>query len=149
LQRSGTQRGAPDWSAVTFCAAPALARKLRGRFPRNLHGAPALLPTPNTALRRDVEQWFRSVGVEPRVAGEFEDAALAKIVATEGLGFTIVPSVVAAEAVERYGFVPLGSTKQCQIELFLITAERRIEHPVLVELAAHVRNGAKAKRRRS
>lgn len=139
-------------SSITFCASPALARTLRGRFPKNLHGAPALLPTPNTALRRDIEQWFRSTGIEPHVVGEFEDGALAKIVATEGLGFTVVPSVVSAEAVERYGFVKLGTTKECQIELFLITAERRIEHPVLVELAAHVRRSAqptKRARRRS
>lgn len=128
-------------SGITFCATPTLARSVRGRFPRNLHGAPALLPTPNTALRRDLEQWFRSVEIEPRVVGEFEDGALAKIIATEGLGFTVVPTVVAAEAVDRYGFVKLGATTACRIELFLITAERRIEHPILVALAAHVRSG--------
>jgi LysR family transcriptional activator of nhaA len=69
------------------------------------------------------------------VVGEFEDAALAKIVATDGIGVTVVPTAVMAEAIERYGFVSLGRTEECQIQLYLITAERRIEHPVVALLA--------------
>ncbi len=125
-------------SGVTFCAAPTLARELAGRFPRNLHGAPMLLPTQNTALRRDLEKWFRTVRVEPVVVGEFEDAALAKIVATEGVGITVVPTVVAAEAIERYGFISVGKTEACEVQLYLITAERRIEHPAVNLLARTV-----------
>jgi LysR family transcriptional activator of nhaA len=129
-------------SGITFCAAPALARRLRGRFPRNLDGAPMLLPTPNTALRRDLETWFRSVGVSPVVIGEFEDAALAKIVATDGHGVTVVPTVVVADAVERYGYVSLGKTESCRMQLYLITAERRIEHPAVVLLARAAGQGS-------
>ena len=46
---------------------------LRRRFPRSLNGAPMLLPTINTALRRALEQWFEAEGLHPVVAGEFED----------------------------------------------------------------------------
>ena len=90
--------------------------------------------------------WFRSVGVEPVVIGEFEDGALAKIVASDGHGVTVVPTVVLAEAVERYGFVSLGRTEACRIELYLITAERRIEHPAVALLA---RTAASRKGRRA
>lgn len=124
-------------SGVTFCATPALARQLVGKFPRNLHGSPALLPTQNTTLRRDLEKWFRDQKIEPKVVAEFEDAALATIVATEGVGFTVVPTIIVAEAVERYGFVPLGKTEACQIRLYLITAERRMDHPLVQALAQH------------
>ena len=123
-------------SGITFCAAPALARTLKGRFPRNLHRAPALLGTQNTTLRRDLEKWFRNEGIEPRVVGEFEDGALAKIVATEGLGFVPVPSVVAAEAVERYGFEVLGRTTKCEMQFYAITAERRVDHPAVRAITA-------------
>lgn len=136
-------------SGVTFCAAPALARRLTGRFPRNLRDAPALLPTQNTAFRRDLEQWFRRVDVQPRVVGEFEDAALSKIVATEGVGFTTVPTIVAAEAIERYGFVSLGRTEDCQTSLYLLTAERRLDHPAVVVLARHATQEVAARRRRT
>jgi len=118
-------------SGITFCAAPPLARRLKGRFPRNLHQAPALLGTQNTTLRRDLEKWFRRHEIEPQVVGEFEDGALAKIVASEGIGFIHVPSVAAAEAVERYGFEVLGRTTQCEMQFFAITAERRMDHPAV------------------
>ena len=134
-------------SGITFCAAPTLAKRLPGSFPRNLHGAPVLLPSSTTALRREVEKWFRAARVQPVVVGEFEDAALAKIVASEGLGITLVPSVVEAEATERYGFVALGRTNACAVQLHLITAERRIEHPGVALLArAIVRPRRKIKR---
>jgi LysR family transcriptional activator of nhaA len=121
---------------VTFCAMPVLARTLKGRFPRNLDGAPALLPTANCHLRRDLEAWFRSVKVQPRVVAEFEDAALTKIVATRGVGFIVVPTTVEAEAVERYGFLPLGRTKQLETQFFAITVERRLTHPAILALTA-------------
>ncbi len=122
-------------SDVTFCASPRLAKQLVGRFPRNLQGAPFLLPTQNTTLRRDLEKWFRSARVEPVVVGEFEDAALAKIVATDGIGVTVVPTVVMTEAMERYGFVALGRAGDCRMPFYLITGERRIEHPAVALLA--------------
>ncbi len=135
-------------SGVTFCAAPALAKKLAGRFPRNLNGAPMLLPTQNTTLRRDLEKWFRVAGIEPVVVGEFEDAAMAKIVATEGIGITSVPTIVEAEAIERYGFVSLGRTEDCTIQLHIITAERRIENPAVALLAREAQGARKSPRKK-
>lgn len=133
-------------SEITFCATPALAKKLKGRFPRNLDGAPALLPTQNCNLRRDLEKWFRSAGVEPQVVAEFEDAALTKIVATSGQGFIAVPAVVASEAVERYGFVPIGRTKEVQTQFYAITAERRFTHPAIIAITERLRSARKNKK---
>ena len=125
-------------SDITFCAMPGLARTLNGRFPRNLHGAPALLPTQNCSLRRDLEKWFRKVHIEPRIVAEFEDAALAKIVGTDGCGFVVVPSAVASEAIERYGFVSIGRTRSVQTQFFAITAERRLTHPAILAITRRV-----------
>ena len=47
-------------SGVTFCAPPRVAARLRRDFPRSLDGAPALLPSENTSMRRALEEWFRS-----------------------------------------------------------------------------------------
>lgn len=128
-------------SGITFCAAPGLAKKLTGRFPQNLDGAPGLLPTRNTMQRRDLDDWFRREGVQPLAAGEFEDGALAKVIAADGHGFVTVPSTVEEEAVGRYGFEVLGRTDECRVQLFLITAERRLEHPAIAALAQQARRG--------
>ncbi len=126
-------------SEISFCAMPGFAKKLKGKFPRNLDGAAALLPTQNCSLRRDLEKWFGSVGVQPRVVAEFEDAALTKIVATSGNGFIAVPSVVVAEAIERYGFVRIGRTSEVETRFYAITAERRFSHPAIIAITAKLR----------
>ncbi len=124
-------------SPITFCAMPSLAKTLKGRFPAKLTGAPALLPTHNCSLRRDLEKWFRAADVQPRVVAEFEDAALAKIAATGGHGFIAIPSVVAAEASAHYGFVLIGQTKEVVTTFYAITAERRFTHPAIVAITAN------------
>lgn len=125
-------------SDITFCAMPELARKLKRKFPGNLDRFPALLPTQNCTLRRDLERWFRAKGIEPRVMAEFEDAALAKIAATDGTGFIAVPTVVAAEAVQRYGFSLIGRTREVECQFYAITAERRFSHPALLAITTNL-----------
>ncbi len=116
---------------VSFCAAPKLAARLRTRFPASLDGAPALLPSPNSALRRSLEKWFGEQGVSPRLIAEFDDAALVKVAATDGLGFFALPSLVAEEAVTRYGVRVIANVPQCIQQFFAISAERRLAHPAV------------------
>jgi LysR family transcriptional activator of nhaA len=121
-------------SGVSFCAAPALASVLRRQFPRSLHGAPALLPLENSALRRSLEQWFHAKKVEPRVLAEFEDAALMKVMAADEKGFAPIPTVVAAEAINRYRLQTIGTAEECKEQFYAITAERKIVHPAAVAI---------------
>lgn len=118
-------------SCVTFCAPSALAARLRKGFPGSLHGAPALLPAENTALRRSLEKWFESQKVAPQVVAEFEDAALMKVMAADGNGFIPVPTIVLQEALTRYRFQVIGGTRECRDQFFAVTAERKIRHPAL------------------
>lgn len=133
-------------SAAAMLAMPSLAKKLKGRFPHNLDGAPALLPTQNCSLRRDLEKWFRKVGIQPHVRAEFEDAALTKIVAMSGLGFIVVPTLVASEVIERYGFVLIGRTKEVETPFYAITGERRFTHPAILAITTGRRAAGKAKK---
>lgn len=118
-------------SPVTICAEMKLAQQLKRGFPKSLHGAPALLPAESTSLRRALENWFREIGVRPRVMADFEDAALMKVVAADGKGFIALPTIVAAEALERYDLQAIGKTNRCTDQFFAITAERRITHPAV------------------
>ena len=126
-------------SGVTFCAAPRLAGRLRRGFPASLHEAPALLPTDNTALRRCLERWFQERQIRPQVVAEFDDAALMKVMAADEKGFAPLPSVVAAEAITRYGLKKVGSTEECKEQFYAITAERRIRHPAAVAITQNAR----------
>jgi len=118
-------------SDVIFCAEKKLAAKMKPGFPRSLHGAPALLPSENTALRRALEAWLRGQNLKPNVVAEFEDLALMKVMAAEGRGFIAIPTLAAADALKHYGFQIIGEASRCRVEFFAITSERRIEHPAV------------------
>ena len=81
-------------SGITFCAVRNLAVKLRQAFPMSLNGCSALLPAEGTALRQALMKWFKKKQIIPRIVGEFDDAALMKVMATEATGFTIIPSII-------------------------------------------------------
>ncbi len=126
-------------SAVTFCAAPSLAARLRRGFPKSLDDVPALLPIENSPLRRALEAWFRARKVTPRVVAEFEDLALMKVMAAQEQGVVPVPSVVVQEAIDRYGLREIGAAENCREEFYAITAERKITHPVVSILTGYAR----------
>ena len=62
---------------------------------------------------------------------DFEDAALMKVVAADGKGFIALPTIVAAEALQRYDLQAIGKTTRCTYQFFAITTERRITHPAI------------------
>jgi len=116
---------------VAFCAVPALAGKLRKGFPKSLDGAPALLPTQNTNLRRSLEKWFRAIDIHPRIVGEFEDAAMREVVAADGLGFVPMAALTGKKALTRPELQIIGTTRDCTDQFYAITAERRLTHPAV------------------
>ena len=79
-----------------------LARKFRRGFPKSLEGAPFLLPTINTVLRRALDQWFQDRGIRPRIAAEFEDSALLKVFGQTGVGLFAAADVVSSEIRRQY-----------------------------------------------
>jgi LysR family transcriptional activator of nhaA len=121
---------------VSFCAEAKLAARLRSRFPASLNNAPALLPGPHSALRRSLEKWFQEQKIAPRLVAEFDDAALVKVAATDGLGFFALPSLVASEARTRYGVSLVGHAPKCTQHFYAISAERRLTHPAVVAITA-------------
>jgi LysR family transcriptional activator of nhaA len=127
-------------SGVTFFAVPELARRHRARFPRSLDGAPMLLPTDNTSLRRSVDQWFREIDVRPRVVAEIEDSALFKVFGQHGAGIFPAPSIVAADVRRQYGVRVVGATEAVRERFFAITAERRITNPAVAAITAAARS---------
>ena len=121
---------------VTFCAERKLAATLKRKFPKSLNDAPVLLPTSNTALRQSLEKWFQAEDLRPRLMAEFDDAALMKIAAVEGLGFFPLPTLVVKEAVVRYGFQIIGRTEDCRQQFYAISAERKLTHPAVLAITS-------------
>jgi LysR family transcriptional activator of nhaA len=126
-------------SGVTFFAAPELARRHRRRFPQSLDGAPLILPTDNTSLRRSVDQWFQEIGVRPRIVAEIEDSALLKVFGQHGAGIFPAPRIVADDIRRQYRVHQVGTTEQARESFFAISIERRITHPAVAAIAKAAR----------
>ena len=124
---------------VTFFAAPALARTCRRGFPRSLGGAPMLLPTDNTALRRSLDDWFESEDIRPRVASEFEDSALLMAFGQAGMGLFPAPSAIERQVRTQYGVVVVGRLDAVCERFYAISGERRLKHPAVVAISEAAR----------
>lgn len=126
-------------SGISFMATGELAATHRRRFPKSLNGAPMLLPTTNTMLRRLLDQWFDSQEIRPIIAGEFEDSALLKVFGQNGYGVFPVPTIIEAEVARQYKARVVGRTVDVRETYYAISVERRIKHPAVVAIAEGAR----------
>ena len=118
--------------ATTMFAAPALVERLGNeKFPRNLDGAPWLLPGAGTDVRRGLERWMASHSIRPVVIGEFDDNALMNLLGQDGLGIFPGPEVIAADIRRRYGVEQLGTARAVRQRYYAITDGRRLKHPAV------------------
>ena len=82
---------------LSFLAAPQIAERYPGRFPKRLDGMPFLLWSTESAIALAIQQWLAAHNVSPTLTGRFDDSALMKAFAEEGLGAIAVPSIVERE----------------------------------------------------
>lgn len=119
---------------VTLAAAPRLATRLARGFPSRLDGAPFLMPAAGSPLRRALEAWFEKRGVSPRIAGEFEDSALAKAFAHAGAGALAIPSAIEKQVARQNGLKVVGRIPEIRERFYALTVQRRLEHPAVLAI---------------
>ena len=119
-------------SGLSFFAQRRQARRYRGRFPDSLSEAPMLLPSPNSALRRRLDDWFENHELSPRIVGEFDDSALLKAFGEAGAGVFAGPSVIEDEICRMYRTSVIGQTDEIRERFYAISPERRLKHAAVV-----------------
>lgn len=129
---------------VAAFAAPALHARYRTNFPKCLDGAPLLLPTTNTALRRSLDQWLDANGLYPRVVAEVEDSALLKTFAAAGAGVFMAPIVVRGEIERQYGVAYIATLAGVSERFYAITAQRKVKHPAIATILDSARDWLRA-----
>jgi LysR family transcriptional activator of nhaA len=126
-------------SDVTVFGTPSMAQRYRRDFPRSLDGAPWVLQTTNTALRRSLEQWFAEAKVRPQVVAEVEDVAILQVLGQEGLGLFAAPTVVEEEVKRAYGVRVVGRLERVRERFYAISVERRLKHPAVLAISEGAR----------
>jgi LysR family transcriptional activator of nhaA len=113
---------------------PELARRYKRGFPGSLEGAPFLLSTPTSVVRRTLDAWFARAGVRPSVRCEFEDSALLKVFGQAGVGLFVAPTVIEREVRAQSGVRLVGRLPGLREQFYAISMERRVTHPAVAVL---------------
>ncbi len=126
-------------STISFFATPVLKKRIKGRFPRSLEGAPILVPTAGSPLRVALESWWQTQRIQPTIVGEFDDPALAMAFGHAGVGVFTAPTAIEGEVSEQYGVSVVGRTEAIRERFYVISPERRIRHPGVAAVVASAR----------
>ncbi len=126
-------------SGISFFVNESEAQHYRGNFPQSLDGAPMLMPTPSSALRRSLELWFERINIRPLVVAEFEDRALMKAFGEATAGIFTSPTAVEGDVLNKYAVSVIGCTDEVKERFFAISSERRIKHPAISAITESAR----------
>jgi LysR family transcriptional activator of nhaA len=126
-------------SGVSFFAAGKLVQ-LKKDFPRSLDGAPVLLPSDESSVRRSLELWFERQNLRPVIAGDFDDSALLQAFGQRGHGVFAMPTAIEAEVERQFNCSVIGRTDEIETCFYAITVERKLRHPAVVAIAEAARS---------
>lgn len=121
-------------SPIAFLGTEELYQRYRKNFPGSLRGAPLLLPTVDSALRRALDHWISDMSMMPQIMGEFDDRALLEVFGESGLGIFPVPSLIAGTVIQQLNVRKIGVLKEIRERFYAITVERRITHPAVAAI---------------
>jgi LysR family transcriptional regulator, transcriptional activator of nhaA len=122
-------------SEIVILGVRSLVQRWGAEFPASLNGAPFLLPTDNSVLRRSLDLWFDEHHIRPNVRGEFEDSAMLKIAGRAGVGLFAVPAVIRGEVETMYSVELAGKIPGIKERFYAISAERKLKHPAVTAIS--------------
>lgn len=124
---------------ATIFGTPKLAAAHQKDFPGSLDGAPFILPTEGSTLRRSIEQWCIEQGIRPRIVAEADDSALLMTLGEAGIGLFAAPSVVEQEVARQHGARVLGRIDKIRERFYALSIDRKLKHPAVVAICDRAR----------
>ena len=121
-------------SSLAWYASTALLAIAKKGFPASLAQVPVLLPTAQTAVRARLDHWFGRHGIEPRIAGEFDDSALLATFGAGGLGAFPAAELIHDKLTSRYAVKWVGPCDGVEEHFFAIGTEKKVLHPLVQRL---------------
>lgn len=126
-------------SGINLFAHKSIAKQYRAGFPGSLDEAPMLLPSLESPLRSNLEDWFDTLGVRPQVLAEFDDSALLKAFGNAALGVYPAPAVITDEVMSMYHSRLIGHVGAIRESYFAISPERKLKHPAVLQITENAR----------
>lgn len=120
---------------VVFCACPALARKYK-KLPKDLDGAPVLLPTTQSQVYQAVQEYFITHKIKPKIVGEIQDIELVRRLVLSGAGVAPLNILTVTQAPSKEPLVILDKKSRYNIfdNIYLLTKKRKKKHPLILKI---------------
>jgi LysR family transcriptional activator of nhaA len=133
---------------VSLVGPPTKTRRKRAL--KELLGAePLVLPAADSSIRTGFDALVNRLGVHPRIAAEVDDMAMLRLLAREGLGLAVVPTIVVRDELDARMLVEIAPLPQLRETFFAITLTRRFPNPLLRLLIPATDATSRAGRRRA
>lgn len=118
---------------VAFYGAPKF-KTLRKGFPKSISGEPMILPTYDSRLRQDLDHWAKINKIELNIVIESQDVSVKKLMAINEMGLIPTATHTVTGQILRGELVEIGQLQGVHEELFLVTAQRKIENQIASKL---------------
>lgn len=109
-------------------------KALRKGFPKSISGVPMILPTYDSQLRQDLDHWAKLNKIELNIICESQDISVKKLMAVNEMGLIPTATHTVTGQILRGELVEIGQLQGVHEELFLVTAQRKIENPIASKL---------------
>jgi len=105
-------------------------KSLQAHFPQSLAEGAFVLPTPHSRVRHEFEHFLADQVMRVNVLAEVQDTSLMKSLAVSGVGMIVVAEPAVAELLEKGDLVKIGDLENYVEEIWLISAQRKIQNPI-------------------
>jgi len=121
-------------SGFTFFASERLASLNLKGFPQSMSGQPFLMQGKKAAVRQRLSSWLKKHDIVPNIVAEFDDSALLKSFGQAGYGIFTGPTLIEEMIESQYQVKIIGRTQEIKEQYYVISPDRRIKHPAIVEV---------------
>lgn len=94
---------------------------------------PLILPT-ESVIRTGFENLIATLGLQPRIVASVDDMAMVRLLAREGVGLAIAPTVVVADEISSGALATAPFDLGVSEPFFAVTVPRKFPHPALAGL---------------
>ncbi|MGJ3649372.1 LysR family transcriptional regulator [Sphingomonas sp. GlSt437] len=95
---------------------------------------PLILPSSGNGVRIGFDALANTLGIRPQIVAEVDDMAMMRLLAREGAGIAVLPSIVVKDELADGRLVELARLPDISESFYAITIERRFPNPVVAQL---------------
>ena len=137
-------------STISIMCSRRLEAKYKPGFPHSLNGAPMVMHSVGTPIRRGFEQWAAAHNIQPVCMGEVDDTSLIRAAAQWGERCFAMPTIEKESLLKNFNnIVCLGEVKNITIPYYAISTERNLTTGPAAALLTYAREFFKDYKKKS